>query len=36
LMTLNLGRHHNAAIVKWCKETLITLDEMERRQEGGE
>jgi PadR family transcriptional regulator, regulatory protein AphA len=35
LMTLNLGRHENAAMVKWCKETLIELDEMERRREGG-
>jgi len=35
LMTLNLGRHHTAAMVKWCKETLAGLDELERRQEGG-
>jgi PadR family transcriptional regulator AphA len=35
LMTLNLGRHENAAMVKWCKETLVELDEMERRQRGG-
>src|SRR6267378_1332508 len=25
LMTLNMGRHHSAAIVKWCKETLAEL-----------
>jgi PadR family transcriptional regulator, regulatory protein AphA len=35
LMTLNLGRHHSAAMVKWCKETLAELDRMERRQKGG-
>ena len=35
LMTLNFGRHENAAIVKWCKETLVELDKMERRQRGG-
>jgi PadR family transcriptional regulator AphA len=35
LMTLNLGRHHTAAMVKWCKETLAELDRMERRQKGG-
>lgn len=35
LMTLNLGRHHSAATVKWCKETLAELDRMERRQKGG-
>jgi PadR family transcriptional regulator, regulatory protein AphA len=35
LMTLNFGRHENAAIVKWCKETLVELDKMERRQSGG-
>jgi PadR family transcriptional regulator AphA len=35
LMTLNFGRHENAAMVKWCKETLIELDEMERRRSGG-
>jgi PadR family transcriptional regulator, regulatory protein AphA len=35
LMTLNLGRLENAAMVKWCKETLVELDEMERRQRGG-
>jgi PadR family transcriptional regulator AphA len=34
LMTLNFGRHENAAMVKWCKETLIELDEMERRRSG--
>ena len=35
LMTLNFGRHHTAAMVKWCKETLAELDGMERRQKGG-
>jgi len=28
LMTLNMGRHHRAAMVKWCKETLTELDRM--------
>ena len=23
MMTLNMGRHHSAAMVKWCKETLV-------------
>ena len=35
LMTLNMGRHRTMAIVKWCKETLKELDEIERRQKGG-
>jgi DNA-binding PadR family transcriptional regulator len=35
LMTLNLGRHHSAATVKWCRETLAELDQLERRQKGG-
>jgi PadR family transcriptional regulator, regulatory protein AphA len=35
LMTLNMGRHRTAAIVKWCKETLKELEEIERRQKGG-
>jgi PadR family transcriptional regulator AphA len=35
LMTLNLGRHHSAAMVKWCKETLTELEGMERRRKGG-
>jgi len=35
LMTVNLGRHHAAATVKWCKETLAELEGMERRQKGG-
>jgi PadR family transcriptional regulator, regulatory protein AphA len=35
LMTLNMGRHHSAAMVKWCKETLAELNEIERRQNGG-
>jgi PadR family transcriptional regulator, regulatory protein AphA len=30
LMTLNFGRHHSAAMVKWCKETLTELEGMER------
>jgi PadR family transcriptional regulator, regulatory protein AphA len=36
LMTLNLGRHENAAMVKWCKETLIELDKMSPRKSRGE
>jgi DNA-binding PadR family transcriptional regulator len=36
LMTLSMGRHCSAAMVKWCKETLKTLDELERRHKGGE
>jgi PadR family transcriptional regulator AphA len=35
LMTLNMGRHRSAAMVKWCKETLAELEELERRQKGG-
>jgi PadR family transcriptional regulator, regulatory protein AphA len=35
LMTLNRGRHRATAMVKWCNETLIELDEMERRQKRG-
>jgi DNA-binding PadR family transcriptional regulator len=35
LMTLSMGRHHSAAMVKWCKETLAELDAMERKQKGG-
>jgi hypothetical protein len=35
LMTLNMGRHRSAAMVKWCRETLSELDELERRQKGG-
>ena len=35
LMTLNMGRHRSAAIVKWCKETLAELEALERRQKGG-
>jgi PadR family transcriptional regulator AphA len=35
LMTLNMGRHRTTAIVKWCRETLKELDEIERRQKGG-
>jgi len=35
LMTLNLGRHRSAAFVKWSRETLKELDELERAQKGG-
>ncbi|HEX4577594.1 MAG TPA: PadR family transcriptional regulator [Edaphobacter sp.] len=35
LMTLNMGRHRSAAMVKWCKETLAELDRMERGRKGG-
>jgi PadR family transcriptional regulator, regulatory protein AphA len=35
LMTLNFGRHHSAAMVKWCKETLTELEGMERSKKGG-
>jgi hypothetical protein len=35
LMTLSMGRHHSAAMVKWCKVTLAELEGMERRQKGG-
>jgi hypothetical protein len=35
LMTLNMGQHRTRAMVKWCKETLKELDEIERRQKGG-
>jgi DNA-binding PadR family transcriptional regulator len=35
LMTLNMGRHRSAAMVKWCRETLAELDEMEREGKGG-
>jgi len=35
LMTLSYGRHCSAATVKWCKETLAELEEIERRQKGG-
>jgi len=31
LMTLNYGRHHSAAMLKWCRETLAELDEMESK-----
>jgi PadR family transcriptional regulator, regulatory protein AphA len=29
LMTLNMGRHRSAAMVKWCRETLKGLEEIE-------
>jgi PadR family transcriptional regulator, regulatory protein AphA len=32
LMTLNFGRHRSAAFVKWSRETLKELDEIERTQ----
>jgi DNA-binding PadR family transcriptional regulator len=35
LITLNMGRHRSAAMVKWCRETLAELEGMERRQKGG-
>jgi PadR family transcriptional regulator AphA len=35
LMTLNMGRHEAAALVKWCKETLVELSKMESEQKGG-
>jgi DNA-binding PadR family transcriptional regulator len=35
LMTLNMGRHRSRAMVKWCKETLAELEELEDRQKGG-
>lgn len=34
LMTLSMGRHRSAAMVKWSRETLAELDGMERRQKG--
>jgi len=35
LMTLSMGQHCSAAMVKWCKETLKELDGIERRHKGG-
>jgi PadR family transcriptional regulator AphA len=35
LMTLSMGRHRSAAMVKWCKETLAELDGMAGGQKGG-
>jgi PadR family transcriptional regulator, regulatory protein AphA len=35
LMTLSMGRHHSVAMVKWCRETLVVLEKMERRTKGG-
>jgi DNA-binding PadR family transcriptional regulator len=35
MMTLNMGRHHCAAMVKWCRETLAELDRIERKAKGG-
>jgi PadR family transcriptional regulator, regulatory protein AphA len=31
LMTLNMGRHRSSAMVKWCRETLKELEQIERR-----
>jgi hypothetical protein len=30
LMTLNFGRHRSAALVKWSRETLKELEELEK------
>jgi|SRR5579871_119247 len=35
MMTLNMGRHRSAAMVKWCKETIAELDKIERTAKGG-
>jgi DNA-binding PadR family transcriptional regulator len=35
LMTLNMGRHHCAAMVKWAKETLAELNKIERKGKRG-
>jgi DNA-binding PadR family transcriptional regulator len=35
LMTLSMGRHHSVAMVKWCRETLVVLEGMERGKKGG-
>jgi PadR family transcriptional regulator, regulatory protein AphA len=32
LMTLNYGRHHSGAILKWCKETLEELERLESKE----
>jgi len=31
LMTLSYGRHYSAAMMKWCRETLAELDEIESK-----
>jgi PadR family transcriptional regulator AphA len=31
LMTLNYGRHYSAAMLKWCRETLAELEEIESK-----
>jgi len=31
LMTLNYGKHYSLAMLKWCKETLAELEQMESR-----
>ena len=35
LMTLSMGRHRSAAMVKWCGETLNELEQMEGTKKGG-
>jgi hypothetical protein len=35
MMTLSMGRHRSAAMVKWCKETLAELEKIERKAKGG-
>jgi hypothetical protein len=35
LMTLSMGRHHSVAMMKWCRETLVVLEGMERGKKGG-
>jgi PadR family transcriptional regulator AphA len=32
LMTLNYGRHHSGAVLRWCKETLEELESLERNE----
>jgi PadR family transcriptional regulator AphA len=31
LMTLNYGKHHSAAMLKWCKETLADLEQIKSK-----
>lgn len=35
LMPLSMGRHRSMAMVKWCKETLVALEQIELWQRGG-
>lgn len=35
LMTLSMGRHQSAAMVRWCRETLAELEGIERSKKGG-